>query len=112
MPESCNILGVDIAVTNMKSVCYYLTKNLERIRGEYVCVSNVHTTVMAYNDASYREVQNNAVIAVPDGKPLSLICRIRGYKAAQRSVRPFFVYTFTSNYNANSIWYYNAKSRH
>ena len=88
MPESCNILGVDIAVTNMKSVCYYLTKNLERIRGEYVCVSNVHTTVMAYNDASYREVQNNAVIAVPDGKPLSLICRIRGYKAAQRVAGP------------------------
>ncbi len=87
-PESCNILGVDIAVTNMQSVCYYLTKNLERLRGEYVCVSNVHTTVMAYNDASYREVQNNAVIAVPDGKPLSLISRVRGYKSAQRVAGP------------------------
>ncbi len=87
-PRSCNILGVDIAVTNMKSVCRYLTKNLERLRGEYVCVSNVHTTVMAYNDASYREVQNSAAIAVPDGKPLSLICRLRGYRGAQRVAGP------------------------
>ena len=87
-PKSCNILGVDIAVTNMKSVIHFLTKNLERLRGEYVCVSNVHTTVMAYNDPSYRVVQNNAAIAVPDGKPLSLICRVRGHRAAQRVAGP------------------------
>ena len=87
-PTSCNILGVDIAVTNMKSVVHFLTKNLERLRGEYVCVSNVHTTVMAYNDPSYREVQNSAVIAVPDGKPLSLICRLRGYRTAKRVAGP------------------------
>ena len=87
-PKRCNILGVDIAVTNMKSVVHFLTKNLERLRGEYVCVSNVHTTVMAYNDPAYRVVQNSAVIAVPDGKPLSLICRIRGYQAAQRVAGP------------------------
>lgn len=87
-PKSCNILGVDIAVTNMKSVIHYLTKNLEKLRGEYVCVSNVHTTVMAYNDDFYREVQNSAAIAIPDGKPLSLVCRMRGYKKAQRVAGP------------------------
>ncbi|MCI8845622.1 MAG: WecB/TagA/CpsF family glycosyltransferase [Lachnospiraceae bacterium] len=72
----------------MKSVCQYLTDNLERLRGEYVCVSNVHTTVMAYNDESYRKVQNNAAIAVPDGKPLSLICKLRGHKEARRVAGP------------------------
>lgn len=87
-PRSCNILGVNIAVTNMKSVISYLTKNLEKLRGEYVCVSNVHTTVLAYNDRKYRNIQNNAAIAVPDGKPLSLVCRIRGYKGAQRVAGP------------------------
>ena len=53
-----------------------------------MCVSNVHTTVMAYNDPSYKEVQNNAVIAVPDGKPLSLISKLRGYKEAKRVAGP------------------------
>lgn len=87
-PRTCNILGVDIAVTNMRSVIHFLTKNLDKLRGEYVCVSNVHTTVMAYNDPSYRVVQNSAAIAVPDGKPLSLICRMRGYQMAQRVAGP------------------------
>lgn len=87
-PKCCNILGVDIAVTNMKSVIHFLTKDLEKLRGEYICVSNVHTTVMAYNDPAYRVVQNSAAIAVPDGKPLSLICRLRGYRAAQRVAGP------------------------
>lgn len=88
VPKACNILGVDIAVTNIKSVIYYLTRNLEKLRGEYVCVSNVHTTVLAYNDAEYRNVQNRAVIAVPDGKPLSLVCKMRGFKDAQRVAGP------------------------
>ncbi len=87
-PETCSILGVDIAVTNMRSVIGYLTKNLERLRGEYVCVSNVHTTVMAYNDEAYCRIQNEAALAIPDGKPLSLICRLRGYKDAKRVAGP------------------------
>ncbi len=87
-PETCSILGVDIAVTNMRSVIGYLTKNLESLRGEYVCVSNVHTTVMAYNDETYCRIQNEAALAIPDGKPLSLICRLRGYKDAQRVAGP------------------------
>lgn len=87
-PKSCNILGVNIAVTNMKSVVAYLTRNLEQLRGEYVCVSNVHTTVTAYNDEAYRHIQNNAVIAIPDGKPLSFVSRIRGYRGAQRVAGP------------------------
>nr|WP_081906080.1 WecB/TagA/CpsF family glycosyltransferase [Kineothrix alysoides] len=72
----------------MRSVIGYLTKNLERLRGEYVCVSNVHTTVMAYNDEAYCRIQNEAALAIPDGKPLSLMCRLRGYKDAQRVAGP------------------------
>lgn len=86
--DTCNILGVNIAVTNINSTVYYLTRNLHKLRGEYVCVSNVHTTIMAYNNEAYRNVQNQAVIAVPDGKPLSLVCRVRGYKNAQRVAGP------------------------
>ncbi|WMC91726.1 WecB/TagA/CpsF family glycosyltransferase [Kineothrix sp. MB12-C1] len=87
-PETCSILGVDIAVTNMRSVVGYLTENLEQLRGKYVCVSNVHTTVLSYNDESYLKIQNESALAIPDGKPLSLICKVRGYKNAQRVAGP------------------------
>lgn len=84
----CSILGVDIAVTDMKSAVDYLTENLEHLRGKYVCVSNVHTTVMAYNDEEYRRIQNNAAIAIPDGKPLALVCKMRGHREARRVAGP------------------------
>ena len=80
MPERhpfpvCNILGVNIAVTNMEKTVSYLCSHLSELSGSYVCVSNVHTTVTAYEDESYRAVQNGAALALPDGKPLSLTSR-------------------------------------
>ena len=85
---TCNILGVNIAVTNMNMTMDFLTRNLNALRGQYVCVSNVHTTVTAYNDPNYLKVQNEAAIAIPDGKPLSLISRLRGHRGAQRVAGP------------------------
>lgn len=87
MPK-CSILGTNIAVTNMKNTVSYLEQNLELLRGKYICVSNVHTTVMSYRDKEYQDVQNNAVFALPDGKPLSYVSRRRGYFQADRVAGP------------------------
>ena len=56
----CTILGTNINVTNMEETVDYLTGNLDKLRGSYVCVSNVHTTVMAYRDGEYRMIQNHS----------------------------------------------------
>lgn len=75
----CKILGTNINVTNMDDTIAYLTDNLEELKGDYICVSNVHTTVMAYRDKAYRRVQNSAAMALPDGQPLSIVSRRRGF---------------------------------
>ena len=36
----------------------------------YVCVSNVHTTMMATRDHKYRAAQNRSTLTVPDGMPI------------------------------------------
>lgn len=86
--KTCNILGVNIAVTDMKDTVNYIMQNMENLRGKYICVSNVHTTVMSYEDEEYREIQNSAALALPDGKPLSVVSRKRGYPEAQRVTGP------------------------
>lgn len=86
--KTCNILGVDIAVTNMKDTVNYIIKNIESLQGQYICVSNVHTTVMSYEDEAYRKIQNSAALVLPDGKPLSMVSRKRGYPDAQRVTGP------------------------
>lgn len=84
----CRILNTDINVTNMQETVEYLTENLEQLRGNYVCVSNVHTTMMSFRDANYNKVQNSGAMALPDGKPLSIVCRKRGFYDAARVPGP------------------------
>ena len=86
--NTSNILGVNISVTNMESTIADIAENLEKWRGEYVCISNVHTTVMAHDDEKYREVQNEAIMALPDGGPLSSYSRSTGKSDARRVTGP------------------------
>lgn len=86
--QTCNILGVDIAVTNMEKTVEYIEENIEVLKGNYICVSNVHTTVMAYESKEYRKIQNGGALALPDGGPLSLLSRKKGYKNAERVTGP------------------------
>lgn len=84
----CPILQTNISVTNMEDTITYLTENLSDLRGKYICVSNVHTTVMAYRNEAYRTVQNSADMALPDGKPLAMVSKKRGFPEAERVPGP------------------------
>lgn len=86
--KTCNILGTNIAVTNMRETVSEIEGNMENLRGKYICVSNVHTTVTACEDESYQRIQNGAAIALPDGKPLSLYQRKQGFTEAERVTGP------------------------
>lgn len=86
--EYCKILETNINVTNMEDAISYITEHLGQLKGDYICVSNVHTTVMAYRDKAYREVQNSAAMALPDGQPLSIVSRKRGFPQAGRVPGP------------------------
>lgn len=85
---TCNILGVNIAAINMEWLLKYLDKNIKDIKGDYICVSNVHTTVTSYEDDSYRDIQNGGLMAIPDGGPLSTVGQKRGCKNMLRTTGP------------------------
>lgn len=84
----CEIMGVNIAAIDMNWLLDYLVDNINDLRGDYICVSNVHTTVTAYEDKDYMEVQNGGIMAIPDGGPLSSVGRKRGYTNMQRIAGP------------------------
>lgn len=85
---TCNIMGVNIAAINMEWLLEYLDKNLDDIKGDYICVSNVHTTVTSYEHPSYCSIQNGGLMAIPDGGPLSSVGRKRGYQNMERTTGP------------------------
>lgn len=84
----CRILKTNINVTDMQDTLDYINAHLDELRGRYICVSNVHTTVMSYENKGYRAIQNRAAMALPDGAPLSAYSRRKGYREAGRVTGP------------------------
>ena len=71
----------------MQETVEYLAGNLEELRGNYICVSNVHTTMTSFRDPDYNTVQNSGAMALPDGKPLVIVCRMRNFLWCRKSAR-------------------------
>lgn len=87
-PFTNRILGVNIAVTNMQDTVKLIVEHIDELKGQFICLSNVHTTIMAYDSPQYSQIQNAAFLALPDGSPLALVHRLRGYKEAQQVAGP------------------------
>lgn len=87
----CRIMGVNIAAINMEWLLSFTHKNIKALSGNYMCVSNVHTTVTAFENEEYRTVQNSGILAIPDGGPLSSVGRKRGFSQMERTTGPSYM---------------------
>lgn len=99
------ILGVNVAVTNMNDTVKFIKNNIKDLSGKYICVSNVHTTVMSYDDPEYMNIQNSAVLRLPDGKPLSIVEKQRGHKEADRVTGPDLMTELFKDSNLKHYFY-------
>lgn len=88
---TCNIMGVNLAAINMPWLIDFTKKYIKELSGDYLCVSNVHTTVMSYDDKAYCAVQNGGIMAIPDGGPLSSVGRKRGFSKMERTTGPDYL---------------------
>lgn len=86
-----NILGVRIADINMEWLINFTQEHIKELSGDYICVSNVHTTVTAYESPEYCEIQNGGILAIPDGSPLSSVGRKYGAKIICRTPGPTYM---------------------
>lgn len=106
--KTCNIIGTDILVTNMADTVALIEENIDALRGKYICVGNVHTTVMAHDDAHYHEVQKNAAFVLPDGKPLSVYSRKHGFAGAERVTGPDLMLALFERDNGLRHYFYGS----
>lgn len=88
---TCRIMGVSLAAIDMSWLIDFTKKYIKELSGDYVCVANVHTTVMSYEDPAYCAVQNGGIMAIPDGGPLSSVGRKRGFSKMQRTTGPDYL---------------------
>ena len=88
---TCNIMGVDLAAVDMPWLVKFTRDHIKELAGDYMCVSNVHTTVMSYEDETYCAIQNGGIMAIPDGGPLSSVGRKRGFSEMERTTGPDYM---------------------
>ena len=78
------IVGSGYNILSREEILEALIEDALQRRSGYVCVANVHTTMMGAFDSSYQRITNNAAYAVPDGMPLVWAMRSLGIKAQDR----------------------------
>ena len=88
---TCNIMGVNIAAINMEWLLDFTDKYIKDLSGDYMCVSNVHTTVTSFEHNSYCGIQNGGIMTIPDGGPLSTLGQMRGFKSMKRTTGPSYM---------------------
>ena len=63
---------------------FFLTKP----RNNFVCVSNVHTTVECRKDERLRRIQNGSYLTIADGQPVILYGKLSGVAGIERIMGP------------------------
>ena len=67
-----SILGTNINVINMEKTVRYIEEHLEELKGRYICVSNVHTTVTAYRYPFFSDrAKSSGIRSGPGTRPAS-----------------------------------------
>ncbi len=88
-----SILGCQISVLSSYRDAY--VKLVQFLRNNpppsYITVNNVHTVIEATRDPTYQKIINGALMALPDGRPLSIVGRWKGVKNMERIFGPTFL---------------------
>ena len=106
-----DIIGVPISAVNMEDCITAIFEDFDYVRGNYICVSNVHTTVMAHDDPIYFKAQTESFMSVPDGKPLSVLGR-KKYPEMDRVTGPDLmrrIFAESKNKEIRHFFYGNTK---
>lgn len=100
------ILDCWISRVTMAQAMQRILERLGAGAGGYVCFSNVHSLVTARHDIRLREATNNSFLSLADGKPLSLLGKIRGLKDISQVAGPDFLpYVFKNVSDVRHYFY-------
>src|SRR5271157_858481 len=97
------ILGVSVHPTSYQAAVKQITSWAEMKESRYVCVSNVHMIMEAYDSQSFMQVVNSADLVTPDGMPLVWMMRRLGTPSQERVYGPQLMIKLIEASAQNSI---------
>lgn len=95
MDKQFHILGNKVdCFQDYRELYDYILSELNNSKAKYITVNNVHTMVEGFRRNDYQEIINNSYLSIPDGKPLSIIGKLRGRKGVSRLFGPTIMEKF------------------
>ncbi len=89
--EKFPLFGVDYSIARTEEAVLHVIRHIKELSGQYICFSNVHTSVMARENREYADVLNSSAFTFPDGNPIAQLQRKRGVIGAERVAGPDFM---------------------
>jgi exopolysaccharide biosynthesis WecB/TagA/CpsF family protein len=86
-----DVFGIHYCIARIEEAVQHVINHIEELKGEYICFSNVHTSVMGKESSEYRDVLNSAAMVFPDGAPIARLGKRRGYHGLERVAGPDFM---------------------
>ncbi|MFZ1042006.1 MAG: WecB/TagA/CpsF family glycosyltransferase [Anaerolineales bacterium] len=107
------ILGVSVHATSYKTAVAQIMSWAEMNESRYVCASNVHMVMEAYDSRSFMQVVNAADLVTPDGMPLVWAMRRLGIPDQERVYGPELMIKLieTSAQSSIPIGFYGSSPR-
>lgn len=81
--ETFDVLGLPIAAVNPASASQIIHRWAEDDKGRMVCLRDVHGIMRALDDKDLFDIHLTADMLSPDGTPLAMIGKWRGYRVEQ-----------------------------
>lgn len=73
------ILGVLISKMNLKETIHFLI-NYDFRYTHYICLPDLSVLIVAQKNQKLKEILNNSLLTLPDGKSIEFIGRLKGIK--------------------------------
>jgi len=92
------VLGVRVDALQIPDVIQFMEASIHaRQPTHYIAVTGMHGVTEALHDSSFRRILNQASLNVPDGYPLVVLGRRKGFRLARRVYGPELMYSFCHN---------------
>jgi len=69
-----------VSRVNLSKAVNYIADCVKNNKFGYICVSNSRSAYQSNHEPEYCKIQNNSLLTVPDGRPLTWIAKNKGYK--------------------------------
>jgi N-acetylglucosaminyldiphosphoundecaprenol N-acetyl-beta-D-mannosaminyltransferase len=78
------ILEMSSDITNLIHATELILSMIQKKKGAYVCISNVHMCMEVFDSIEFAMIVNNADLVIPDGRPLSWAQKLLGHYEAEQ----------------------------